>query len=110
MKPRQSLLLATEPVPQAVDELALGRGAGLSRVARVQVPLTLTVRPWATLYRLPDGARIWCLRLPSGGEVRSRCVRTGTLLRYARSSGLVELEDELAEALARAEALDALFR
>jgi hypothetical protein len=68
--------------------------------ARVRVPLTLTVRPWATLYVLPDGRRWWCLRLRENGTVRTRCVSTDRLRSYARRNGLAQLERELGAALA----------
>jgi hypothetical protein len=79
--------------------------AGVRRIARVRVPITLTVRPWATLYRLPDGRRLWCLRLWEGEAPRRRCVSTERLRAYARASGLPGLERELEEAERAADAV-----
>jgi hypothetical protein len=60
--------------------------------------VTLTVRPWARLYELPDGRRLWCVRLWQLDGVVTRCFAPSTLLRYARTNGLAELERELCEA------------
>lgn len=96
-----------QPVPEPLPVRATRRAT--YRIARVRVPLTLTVRPWATMYLLPDGRRIWCLRLRECGEVRRRCVPTDRLRRYARESGLDELESaiEEAESIARRRGSDA---
>lgn len=92
-----------EPVPFATAEHAGPAGtprpaAGSYRVARIgrlRVPIAGPYQPWATLYRLPDGRELWCLRLWSeGGPVRT-VVFTATLLAYARRSRLRELEAEI---------------
>ena len=91
-----------QPVPEPIPPCPLPSRA--TPLARVRVPVTLHVRPWATLYRLPDGRRIWCVRLPrEDGEPVHRCVPTDRLLAYARSSALSELEADLRRALALAE-------
>lgn len=67
------------------------------RLGRVQVPLSLTLQPWATAYRLPSGRTVWCVRLPRYGEVVRSVVSTRRLREFARRSGLVELEAAIAE-------------
>lgn len=94
-------LRATEVQPVPDPTVPCRAPPRLRPRAEVRVPLTLTVRPRARLYRLPDGRLLWCLRLPEDGVVRTRCVDSARLLRYARSSGLAELEADLVEALAR---------
>ena len=91
------------PERQPVPELNyLPTPSGLRRalrIARVRVPLTLTVSPWATLYVLPDGRRIWCVRLRDATGVGTRCVGSEHLLRYAEESGLRLLHRQLLDAL-----------
>ena len=91
----------TQPVPEPIVLDLCPPRNGVVRRARIRVPLTLTVRPWATLYRLPDGREIWCLRLRDDGEVRTRCVPTERLRSYARRSGLRTLEADLRRATKR---------
>jgi hypothetical protein len=85
---------AHSPVPRPAQ--------GIERLGRLRVPLTLVHRPWAALYRYPDGRLLWCLRLWMGERVVARVVSTSTLRRYARSSRLTALEAEIEELLARA--------
>ena len=93
-----------EPVPFATAELALrsetfpnDRAPGrLVRIGRLRVPLAGAYCPWATLYRLPDGRELWCLRLPEDGRPVRRVVSTATLVSYARRSRLRCLEAEIA--------------
>jgi len=106
MNPAQPCVVRPEPVPEPISRL--GRPApGVVRLGRVRVPLSLTVRPWATLYRLPDGRTLWCVRLRDAGEIRTRCIGTDRLLAYARSSGLARLEREMLDLLGVAGAPDA---
>jgi len=86
-----------EPVPEPIGGPALPLPHAARLVGRVRVPVTLTVRPWARLYELPDGRRLWCVRLWEHGEVVTRCLAPSTLRRYARASGLRELERDLRE-------------
>lgn len=90
------------PCPEPNEPLA--PATRVRRIARVRVPLTLTVAPWATLYRLPDGRPLWCVRLWDGRTPRRRCVSTATLLAYARASGLPALAAAVVEAERRAQA------
>jgi hypothetical protein len=101
---RQRPTISTwEPVPFATAEHA-GTAAPVRtapapyrvvRVGRLRVPIAGPYRPWATLYRLPDGRELWCLRLWEHGRAERRVVSTATLLSYARRSGLRQLEEEL---------------
>ncbi len=97
----------SQPVPELCTWAAASKAARVTRLARLRVPVTLTARPWATLYRLPDGRRLWCLRLWDGNAPRRRCVTTARLLEYARASGLRELERALRAADATADAPEA---
>jgi len=98
-----STQLVPEPIETSTPQRRRGR---LAPLARVRVPITLTVRPWARLYELPDGRRLWCLRLWEGERPRTRCVTTARLRAYARSSGLAELERAIDDALRTAERRD----
>jgi hypothetical protein len=94
-----------EPVPHAFDEhptagSAVPPVAGSHRVVRIgrlRVPLAGAYRPWATLYRLPDGRELWCLRLWEGGRPVRRAVSNATLISYARRSRLRRLEAQILE-------------
>jgi len=86
----------SQPVPEELDAAPFDRPTRAVALARVRVPLTLTVAPWATLYRLPDGRRLWCLRLrDADGAVRTRCVAPDRLREYARRSRLPALLADL---------------
>lgn len=67
----------------------------IARVGRVRLPLTLTVRPWVTLYRYPDGRLVGVVRLPVDGHLRTTLVDPARLYRYARRSGLRRLTEDL---------------
>ncbi|HZY69442.1 MAG TPA: hypothetical protein VFF67_00485 [Thermoplasmata archaeon] len=60
-------------------------------MGRVRVPLALNHRPWATLYRGPNGDEHWTIRLPDGDRPRVVRVSTERLLAYAIASGLARL-------------------
>jgi hypothetical protein len=78
-----------EPVRAASDEHATAPFEGrVRRVARVRVPLSLTCRPWANAYRLPNGTTVWCLRLWQDGHLERVVVSTASLRAYAVRSGL----------------------
>ena len=80
-----------EPVRAPTDELVDPARPLVRRVARVRIPLTLTCQPWATAYRLPNGAVVWCLRLRQDGRVVRAVVSTAALRSYAVRSRLPEL-------------------
>jgi hypothetical protein len=107
MDPQRPTVVPTEPVPEPECELRRSRPRRPRPIARIRVPLTLTVQPWATLYRLPDGRLWWCLRLRDGGTVRTRCLTTERLRAYARLSRLPALERALDEALVASRENDA---
>ena len=94
-----------EPVPFATAEHAGPQGPSspspgtyrVLRVGRLRVPIAGAHRPWATLYRMPDGRELWCLRLWEEGHPVRRVLATSTLLEYARRSRLRSLEAEILE-------------
>jgi hypothetical protein len=92
----------TQPVPELILSPVDPDRPPVRRVASVRVPLTLTICPWATLYEFPDGRLLWCLRLPGVSGVRTRCIGSEALRRYARESGLTRLERGVSRALAKA--------
>jgi hypothetical protein len=81
--------------------LPLGRTA-TRRIGRLRLPIALTARPWATLYEMPDGTRLWCVRLWDEDRAVRRCFTTGYLIAFARLNGLDALRAEIEE-LARRE-------
>ncbi len=98
------VVAALEPLRSTCDEHAprSDRPRRVRRIGRVRVPLAGPYRPWATLYRLPDGRAVWVIRLWELGRPVPRVVGTAALLAYARRSGLAALADEV-EALAARE-------
>ncbi len=94
-----------EPVPFAIADHASRSGTAprsgapyrVVRVGRLRVPIAGAYQPWATLYRLPDGRELWCLRLWEGDHPVRRTLGTSTLLEYARRSRLRQLEAEILE-------------
>jgi len=80
--------------------LAIRRPAGRAtprRIGRLRLPIALAVRPWATLYELPDGTRFWCVRLWDVDRPVRRCLTTGYLIAFARLNGLDTLRAEIEE-------------
>jgi len=61
----------------------------------VRVPLAGPYRPWATLYRLPDGRLVWCLRCWEVDRALVRCVSTDVLRTFAELNRLPTLRGEL---------------
>jgi hypothetical protein len=94
-----------EPVPFAsaehVGSVGTSRPGPASyrvvRVGRLRVPIAGAYQPWATLYRLPDGRELWCLRLWEDDRAVRRVLTTSTLLEYARRSRLRQFEAEILE-------------
>jgi hypothetical protein len=103
MDPQRPKVVSQEPVPELNCAERTERSTTVRPLARLRVPLTLTVQPWATLYELPDGRRWWCLRLREDGVVRTRCVPTERLRAYAHRNGLRAMEAALDDALAHAD-------
>lgn len=95
------MVAASEPLRATFDEHTprSARPRRVRRIGRVRVPLAGPYRPWATLYRMPDGRAIWVIRLWEYGRPVRHAVGTATLLTYARASGLTALAAEV-EALA----------
>ena len=82
-----------EPVPLASDELA--PSARPRRLGAVRLPIAGPYRPLATLYELPDGRRLWCVRLWDVDRPVRRCLSTSYLLAFARLNRLDALEREI---------------
>ncbi|HYK93893.1 MAG TPA: hypothetical protein VEY07_07630 [Thermoplasmata archaeon] len=92
---------STEPLRTRSSERATP-ARRVRPIGRMRVPLAGPYCPWATLYRFPDGRLLWRIRLwEVDGPVR-RLVPTATLLAYARSSGLRQLERGIDDLMARA--------
>jgi len=84
-----------ETFPTRSTDRPFSHDRRVRRIGRTRLPLTLTHRPWATLYRFPDGRLLWSVRLwEVDGPVR-RLFPTGMLLAYARLNRLGFLEAEL---------------
>lgn len=88
-----------EPIRTRSSELR-PRISRTRAVGRVRLPLAGPYAPWATLYRLPDGRLLWCVRLWEGDRAVRRLVATDVLRAFARRNRLVDL----------AAALDVLVR
>ncbi|HEV2519798.1 MAG TPA: hypothetical protein VGX00_04155 [Thermoplasmata archaeon] len=91
----------------AIAELACLRTHGsppplrtVRRLGRVRLPIAGPYRPWATAYRLPDGRRVWCVRLWAGDRPYPHCVSTSTLRAFCRINRLPRLAAEV-ERIAR---------
>jgi hypothetical protein len=57
-------------------------------LGRVRLPIAGPYRPWARLYRLPDGRHVWVLRLWDRTHAVRRLASTSTLLEFARRNQL----------------------
>jgi len=88
---------APEPFPLAVAERAPtnARPRRVRALGRVRIPIAGPYRPWATLYRLPDGRRIWCVHLWELDRPVRRCFSTGLLVAFARLNRLEALRAEI---------------
>lgn len=82
-----------EPFPLAVPERR--SRARPRRLGAVRLPLGGPYRPLATLYELPDGRRLWLVRLWEIDRPVRRCLSTRYLLAFARLNGLDELAREI---------------
>jgi hypothetical protein len=90
---RASPVRATEPIPHATAERASPSRPRL--IGRLRLPIALPYRPWARLYELPDGRRIWCVRLWEIDQPVRRCFSTGLLLAFARLNRFDHLAQEI---------------
>jgi hypothetical protein len=69
----------THPVAEAFDT-----DPRVEYIGRVRVPIAGPYRPWARLYRLPDGRRLWVVRLWDCHRAVRRIASTFALLEFAR--------------------------
>jgi hypothetical protein len=70
-------------------------------IGRLRLPIAGPYAPWATLYELPDGRRMWCVRLWEIDRPVRRCLPTGLLVAFARLNGLHGLRREIEAMAAR---------
>jgi hypothetical protein len=70
-------------------------------IGRVRLPIAGPYRPWAVLYELPDGRRLWSVRLWDLDRPVTRCLSTGTLLAFARLNRLDSVRSEIEAIAAR---------
>ncbi len=96
--PRRQLL----PAVSAPPELAPIEPTRQRPIGRLRVPLAGPYRPWARLYRLPDGRLLWCLRLWEECRPVPHVVSTGTLLAFARLNRLPDLARRIRALVRRA--------
>jgi hypothetical protein len=86
-----------QPVPER-------RAKGTRWVGRLRLPIAGPYRPWARLYRLPDGRLTWTVRLWEVDRATVRRVDTEVLRAFARANRLTELLDAIEALVRRAEA------
>jgi len=107
MQPMVSPLRANGNDALATDERTHAprrnaRRATPRRIGRLRLPIALTAHPWATLYEMPDGTRLWCVRLWDEDRAVRRCFATGYLVAFARLNHLEALRVEIEELARRA--------
>ncbi len=88
-----------QPVPASLADVRRSR---LRRVGSVRIPLAGPYCPRAHLLALPDGRLLWWIRLWELDRAVPHLVPTDRLLRYARASGLADLERDLRALVRRA--------
>jgi hypothetical protein len=76
-------------------------------VGRIRLPLTLTHRPWATMYRSPDGATFWVVRLWIVDRPVGTRFATSTLHEYAVRNQLPAVAKAIEEVVEQAYGVDA---
>jgi hypothetical protein len=91
-----------EPLPTRSSELPDIPTAGVRRVGALRVPLAGPYRPWAVLFRMPDGRLLWSVRLWEVDHVERRLFSTNVLRAYADRSGLARLRSEIDDLVAGA--------
>ncbi|MCI4365354.1 MAG: hypothetical protein L3K10_04750 [Thermoplasmata archaeon] len=67
----------------------------LRPIGAVRLPIAGPYRPWARLYRMPDGRLLWHVRLWERDRAVPHVVGTATLVAFARGARLTSLEREL---------------
>ena len=93
--PIAPLRAPTEPAHALAEIAPPRRPRRARRIGRLRLPIAGPYRPWATLYELPDGRRLWCVRLWDVDRPVRRCLPTGLLVAFARLNGLDELRREI---------------
>lgn len=89
----------SQPVPrEPISPASPGR---LRRVGEIRLPLGGPYRPRARLYLLPDGRRLWRVRLWEYDRPVVHLLPTAVLREFARRNGLRQLERDLEDLLAR---------
>ncbi len=106
MRPMVSPARATDASARASDERTEAVPVPIGRprprtIGHLRLPITLTHRPWATLFELPDGRRMWCLRLWEEDRPVRRCFSTGYLIAFARLNAFDALRAEIEEIAGR---------
>lgn len=84
---------SSEPLPTCSTELR--RPRRLRPLGRVRLPLAGPYRPWATLYRFPDGRTLWLVRLWEVDRPVPRLVPTWVLRAFAERNGLPAFRAEV---------------
>jgi hypothetical protein len=72
------------------------------RIGRLRLPIAGPYRPWATLYRLPDGRLLWTVRLWDDGRPVRHAYPTRVIRAFARANGLRALAEEVERLVDRA--------
>lgn len=85
----------TEPTRSSECADLLPASPAVRRVGRLRLPLAGPYRPWATLYRHPDGRAFWVVRLWEVDHAVRRVYSTATLRAWARGQGLTALLAEV---------------
>lgn len=91
-----------EPVPRTKLAAPRARSKTVRLLGAVRLPIAGPYRPWARLYRWPDGDLCWSVRLWQFDRAVVRWVTTDVLRAYARSNRLESLEREVDRLVRRA--------
>lgn len=76
------------PAPTSATTAHRPRRPRVRPIGRIRLPLAGPYRPWARLYRLPDGRLLWTVRLWNVDRAERHLVPTWTLLDFARANRL----------------------
>ncbi len=79
---------STEPLPTRSSELARASRRRVRAIGRLRLPIAGPYRPWATLYRFPDGRLLWLVRLWETDRPVRRLLPTSTLRAFAEINRL----------------------